>query len=194
MLIPLWLKIGYTLFVCLLVPVYWKQYGPRNFLWFSDIALLTITAALWLESALLASMMALAVLVLESVWIIDLFLGLLLGYSVTGLSGYMLDQKIPLPIRALSLFHFVLPCLLLWLIYRLGYDERALIAQTLLAWIILPASYFLTRPTDNINWVYGLRGGVQKRMPALLYLGIVMAAFPLILYLPTNLLLKKIFD
>ena len=192
--VPLWLKIGYTLFVCLLVPVYWKQYGPRNFLWFSDIALLAITAALWLESALLASMMALAVLVLESVWIIDFFLGLMLGYSVTGLSGYMLDQKIPVSIRALSLFHFVLPFLLVWLIYRLGYDERALVAQTLLSCIVLPASYFLTRPTDNINWVYGLRGGVQKWMPAQLYLGLVMIAFPLVLYLPTHFLLKRIFD
>jgi hypothetical protein len=39
-LIPLWLKIAYTLFVCILVQVYWRQYGPANFLWFSDIALL----------------------------------------------------------------------------------------------------------------------------------------------------------
>jgi len=38
--IPLGLKIIYTLFVCALVPVYWRQYGPANFLWFSDIALL----------------------------------------------------------------------------------------------------------------------------------------------------------
>ena len=193
-LVPLWLKIGYTLFVCLLVPVYWKQYGPGNFLWFSDIALFMITAALWLESALLASMMALAVLLLESVWIVDFLLGLVLGYSVTGLSSYMFDQKIPLWIRALSLFHFMLPFLLVWLIYRLGYDERALVAQTLLAWLVLPASYLLTRPADNINWVYGLRGGVQKWMPAPLYLGILMIAFPLILYLPTHLLLTKIFD
>ena len=194
MTLPLWLKIGYTLFVCLLVPVYWKQYGPGNFLWFSDVALFTITAALWFESALLASMMALAVLVLESVWVIDFILGLLLGYSITGLSGYMSDQKISLWIRALSLFHFMLPFLLVWLIYRLGYDERALVAQTLLAWLVLPASYLLTRPADNINWVYGLRGGVQKWMPAPLYLGLTMIAFPVVLYLPTHLLLKRIFD
>ena len=193
-LVPLWLKIGYTLFVCLLVPVYWKQYGPGNFLWFSDIALFTITAALWVESALLASMMALAVLVLESVWVIDFVLGLVLGYSITGLSGYMLDQKISLWIRALSLFHFMLPFLLVSLIYRLGYDERALVAQTLLEWLVLPASYLLTRPADNINWVYGLRGGVQKWMPAPLYLGLMMIAFPLVLYLPTHLLLKRIFN
>jgi len=38
--IPLGLKIVYTLFVCALVPIYWRQYGAANFLWFSDIALL----------------------------------------------------------------------------------------------------------------------------------------------------------
>jgi len=41
-------KIIYTLFVCILVPVYWRYYGPANFLWFSDLALLLTWAALWL--------------------------------------------------------------------------------------------------------------------------------------------------
>ena len=72
-MIPLWLKITYTVFVCVLVPVYWRQYGPTNFLWFSDIALLALVPALWLESPLLVSMMALAVLVPELAWNIDYF-------------------------------------------------------------------------------------------------------------------------
>jgi len=60
--IPLWLKLAYTLFICVVVPVYWLQYGPGNFLWFSDLALLATTAALWLENSLLVSMMAVSVL------------------------------------------------------------------------------------------------------------------------------------
>lgn len=36
--IHLGIKLGYTLFLLVLVPVYWAHYGPRNFLWFSDIA------------------------------------------------------------------------------------------------------------------------------------------------------------
>ena len=193
MLLPLWLKIAYTLFICILVPVYWKQYGPGNFLWFSDIALFVTAAALWLESSLLASMMAVSIGVLESIWIIDFLIGLIAGTSVIGLSAYMFDSKIPLSIRALSLFHVVLPGLLLWLLYRLGYDRRALLAQTLLAWIVLPLSYFLTKPSDNVNWVYGF-GSPQKWMPAPLYLVLLMLAFPLVLYLPTHLLLKRLFN
>lgn len=193
-MIPLWLKIAYTLFICVIVPIYWKQYGPGNFLWFSDIALLVTAVTLWIESSLLASMMAVSVVVLEAIWIIDFVIELIVGTSVIGLSAYMFDSKIPLPIRALSLFHVVLPLLLVWLLYRLGYDRRALLAQTLLAWIVLPLSYFLTKPSDNVNWVYGLGGGPQKWMPAALYLVMLMIAFPLVLYLPTHLLLKKLFN
>src|ERR1044072_1918895 len=112
--IPLWLKIAYTLFICVLVPVYVVQYGPGNFLWFSDIALLATTAALWLDSSLIPSMMALSVIVLETVWIIDFTIGLIAGHPVIGLSAYMFDSKISLPIRALSLFHIAMPVILVW--------------------------------------------------------------------------------
>ena len=55
-LIPLWIKVSYTLMVCAIIPIYFAQYGPANFLWFSDIALVTLVAAVWLENSLLASM------------------------------------------------------------------------------------------------------------------------------------------
>jgi len=192
--IALWIKIVYTLFICVLIPVYWVHYGPGNFLWFSDIALFVTAASLWLESSLLASMMALSVVVLETVWIVDFTIGLISGSSIIGLSAYMFDSKISLPIRALSLFHIILPLLLVWLLYRLSYDTRALIAQTLLAWIVLPVSYFLTKPSENVNWVYGPGSGPQKWMPAPLYLVLLMLAFPLVLYLPTHFVLKKLFN
>ena len=52
-MIPLGLKVVYTIFVCALVPIYWREYGSANFLWFSDIALLALVPALWLENAAL---------------------------------------------------------------------------------------------------------------------------------------------
>src|SRR5215472_10648807 len=123
--IPLALKIIYTLFVCALVPIYWRQYGPVNFLWFSDIALLVLVPALWMENALLVSMLAVSVVFFEALWNIDFFFQLATGKSLIGLSIYMFDQKIPLFIRSLSCFHIVLPLILLWGLYRLGYDPRA---------------------------------------------------------------------
>src|SRR5438045_5250821 len=82
--IPLGLKIGYTLFVCVLVPIYWRQYGPANFLWFSDIALLAMVPALWLENALIASTMAVSIIFFEAIWNIDFFTRLATGKSLIG--------------------------------------------------------------------------------------------------------------
>ncbi|MFL6208723.1 MAG: membrane-associated protein [Pyrinomonadaceae bacterium] len=192
-LLPLWLKLAYTLYVCLLVPFYWAQYGPVNFLWFSDIALLTTIVALWLENALLASTMAVSVVLLEIAWNIDFFGRLFTGKHLFGLSKYMFDATIPLGVRALSLFHIVLPPLLLWLVHRLGYDRRAVLVQTVLAWILLPLSYWLSNPTENVNWVYGFSDKPQTWLPAPLFVALLMLALPPLIYLPTHLLLKKLF-
>ncbi|HET6892870.1 MAG TPA: hypothetical protein VFH31_17325 [Pyrinomonadaceae bacterium] len=188
---PLWLKLGYTILVCVIIPVYWVKYGPANFLWFSDIALLLTVPALWLENSLLASMMALSVALLEVAWNIDFLGRLITGRSLLGLSKYMFDPAIPLPVRALSLFHVVLPPLLLWMVYRFGYDERALIAQTVLAWIVLPLSYWVAKPSENVNWVRGF-DEPQTMMSEPAYLTLLMVGFPLFIYLPTHFVLKNL--
>ena len=192
-MIPLWLKLLYTAMTVLIVVVYFVQYGPRNFLWFSDIALLLTGVALWLESPLLASMMAVGVLVPELVWNAGFWGGLLMGRPLGGLADYMFDRDKPRYLRALSLFHVVLPPLLVGLVWRLGYDPDAWLAQTLLAWIVLPVTYALTDPEDNINWVYGPLGEPQQRVPPLVYLALLMLALALLVYFPTHLLLQAVF-
>jgi len=192
--IDLWIKIAYTALLAVIVPTYAVWWGWKNFLWFSDIALITTGVALWLESPLLASMMALAVLVPELVWCASYFGRLLFGIRVTDLAGYMFDPRKPLLVRALSLFHVVLPVVLLWMLHELGYDRRALVYQTLLAWIVLPLTYAVTTPEDeNINWVRGLGGTVQRRVPPLAWLALSMLAFPIGLYVPTHLALQALF-
>ena len=191
--VPLHLKIGYTLFLCVLVPVYWIHYGPKNFLWFSDIALLTTGLALWLESPLLASMMTLAVALPELAWNVDFFGRLITGREILGLSGYMFDADKPLFLRALSLFHVVLPIVLLWLVYRLGYDDRAWLFQTVVALVVLPVTYWLTDPADNVNWVHGPGSQPQTRIDPRAYLALTMVFFPVVIYVPTHLLLRALF-
>ena len=190
--VPLWGKALYTLFLCVLVPVYWTHWGPKNFLWFSDIALLVTGAALWLENPMLASMMALAIALPELAWNADFFGRLLTGRQIFGLSGYMFDPRKPLYLRALSLFHIVLPVVLVWMVSRLGYDRRAWALQTVLALIVLPVTYWLTEPAENINWVYGPGSKPQTWMRPLAYLVLLMIFFPLVVYLPTHLLLRRL--
>jgi hypothetical protein len=191
--IPLPLKIGYTLFLCVLVPVYWIHWGPKNFLWFSDIALLTTGVALWLESSLLASMMTLAIALPELAWNVDYFGRLLTGRQVLGLSGYMFDAGKPMALRALSLFHVGLPVVLLWLVHRLGYDDRAWVFQTVVAVVVLAVTYWITDPVDNVNWIYGPGSRVQTRLRPRTYLALTMIFFPVIIYLPTHLILRAVF-
>ena len=193
MVIPLGVKVVYTLFVCALVPIYWRQYGPANFLWFSDIALLALVPALWLENALLVSMMAVSVLFFEALWNVDFFFRLATGKSLIGLSAYMFDPKIPLFIRGLSSFHIILPLLLLWTVNRLGYDQRAFVWQTIVAVAVLPLSYLISNPHENVNWVYGFGENPQRILPGPLFVILLMLLFPLLIYLPTHLLFARIF-
>lgn len=189
------MKVTYTLFVCVLVPVYWVEYGPANFLWGSDIALFVTLLALWTENRLIASMMAVAVLLPELGWTIDFVFRLVFRPEVAPIVGtqYMFDSEVALWIRGLSLFHIGLPVLLVWLVYRLGYERRALFYQMLVAWIVLPVTYVVTDPSTNINWVFGFGREPQTWMPSPLFLLLLMASIPLVFYLPTHLLLGKLF-
>lgn len=54
--IPLILKCAYTSFMAVLVPVYLYYYGPTNFLYVCDFALILTLIGIWTESALLVSM------------------------------------------------------------------------------------------------------------------------------------------
>ena len=192
-LIPPWIKIVYTLFLCVLVPVYWVHWGPKNFLWFSDIALLTTAVALWLESPLLISMMAVAVALPELAWNADFFGRLVIGRHLLGLSAYMFDARKPVYLRALSLFHVALPIVLLWAVRRLGYDRRAWVSQTVVALVVLPVTYALTAPGDNVNWVYGPGSRPQTWIGPRTYLALLMLLFPVVIYLPAHLLLSAVF-
>jgi hypothetical protein len=187
-------KIAYTIFICILIPVYWKNYGPANFLWFSDIALFGICLAMWIESSLIASMMALAVLVPESFWNIGYFGRLLTGKKMFGLSEYMFDESKSLFLRGLSLFHVIISFTLIWLLVNLGYNEEAIYWQTGLAWLVLPVIYFYTDPEENINWVFGPGEKPQKKISPPLYLLAVMLFFPVFIYVPTHFLLIWLFQ
>jgi hypothetical protein len=192
--LPLWPKIAYTVFLAVIVPAYWVKNGLANFLWFSDIALLATGAGLWLESSLLASAMALGVFVPESIWNVSYFARLLTGARVTSLADYMFDARKSRFMRGLSLLlHVVMPAALVWMLARLGYDSRALVVQTALAWVVLPVTYAVTDPAKNINWVFGLGHPPRRRFSPRVHLLALMLGFPLLVYLPTHLLLRAIF-
>ena len=74
--------------------------------------------------------------------------------------------------------------------YRFGYDERALGAQTLLAWLVLPLTLWLAPPEKNVNWVRGFGHPPRTRWPLPAHFAFVMLLYPLLIYLPTHWLLS----
>jgi hypothetical protein len=190
---PLWLKLVYTAIAAAVLIVYWFRYGPANYLWLSDVALILLVPALWLESALLASVVAVGTLALELFWVVDLLARLLFGHRSQGLTGYMFDARRPSWLRGLSLFHLVLPALTIWMLMVLGYDSRALFLMLALGWILLAASWRFTDPQKNINWVHGVGGGPRPRRSPPGRLLQLMGAYALMVWLPSHWLLAWLF-
>jgi hypothetical protein len=201
--VPLWVKAAYTAFLAVLIPYYWSAYGPTNFLYFCDVALFFALAALWTEKPLFASMPAVGILLPQLLWCVD-FLGGMVGWPVVGMTAYMFNPELSLLTRGLSFFHFWLPFLLVWLVWRLGYDRRAFWAWTVTAWALILVCYlWMPAPPPspeapnvpvNINYVYGFSDAkAQEWMDPRLYVAVLMVVLPVCVFLPTHWLLKGAF-
>jgi hypothetical protein len=186
-------KIGYTAFVLVVMAIWRRHYGWKNFLWFSDIAFIGAVPAMWLESRAIASVLAVAVLIPEILWNVDFVARLALRRRVTGLTDYMFEPERPLLLRGLSLFHVPLPLVLLWLVDEYGYDPRVgLAGAVVLAAIVLPWSRAVSTPATNINWTYGL-GAARPRLGASTYVALLYAGFVLCVFIPTHYALRALF-
>lgn len=189
--IPWWIKASYTLWVLVLVPIWIQVQGPQNFLWLSDIALLGTCIAIWLKSRLLLSTMAIGGVLPELGWTL-MFLGrLAVDAGPLEQTGYMFDERLPLFVRGLSLYHAFLPPLLIWLVCRLGYDRRGLAVQTALAAVVLLLTRSLSGPADNINFAYGFGDPPQPPVPPPLWFAAQMLILFCGAYLPIHFLLTR---
>jgi hypothetical protein len=196
-------KVASTVFLAVLVPAYLVNYGPTNFLWFCDAALILTVIGMWLESSLLVSMCAVGILIPQCLWLADFGIHCL-GFHFLNLTSYMFDSKLSLFLRGLSLFHGWLPLLLVWLLIRLGYDQRALLAWTGIAIGLVLICYFFTPPAGshppdpnlpiNLNYVYGFNDQrPQTWMNQNLYVILWVGTLWLVAFLPMHLILRKTF-
>ena len=187
------IKYFLTLFTLILVPTYWYYYGIQNFLWLSDIGLFLTVMSLWLNSVLLMSIAAVAVLAIELIWNIDFFGELIFGVNIIDLADYMFDPSYSLFLRTLSLFHVITPLIWIWHLKRCGYDSRALGFATVLYWIDVLIVYLFTRPEENINWVFLPLINLNYYISPFVWVIFLCVGFPLFIFLPTHYIFKKIF-
>jgi hypothetical protein len=202
--IPLWLKLTYTAFMAVLIPVYWFHYGLTNFLFFCDVALILTLIGVWTEKPLFVSLAAVGILLPQVLWCVDFVIGLT-GHRFTGMTTYMFDDQRSLFLRGLSLFHGWLPFMLLFLVTRIGYDRRALrgwsftaTALCLTSFLFLPApgsAEVLANPqiAYNVNYVFGMsESECQQWMHPTLYLVAWLAGLITLVYVPTHAILKRV--
>ena len=201
--IPFLVKCLYTAYMAVLIPVYWKTYGPTNFLYFCDIALIMTLFALWLESALLVSAAAVGIVLPQALWAID-FIATGIGWPLSGMTGYMYDDALPVHARFLSFFHFWLPFFLLWLLRHTGYDPKGLPLWTVIALVAVYICYFFLpappAPANNpglpvnVNYVFGFSDqAAQTWKPPLVWFFLLQAMLVGLIFLPSHWLLKRLY-
>jgi len=201
--VPLWLKGAYSLFMVILVPVYGYHYGWTNFLYFCDVALFVTWIGLWKESPFWISMAAVGILLPQLLWCVDWGFELA-GIQLTGMTSYMFDAGKPFYLRALSSFHGWLPWLLVFVLAKLGYDRRAVWAWMVVAVGLCGVAYLFLPPAGapladpnlprNVNYVFGMDdANPQSRFAPLTYLGIWISGLMVLVYLPTHIILKRLF-
>jgi len=193
--IPRWLKIGWTVFVLVWAPLYWRQWGPTTFLWFCDVANLLILVGLWRESSLILSWQAVSVLLFQIVYSVDVAGRAILGRHLIGGTEWVFDDaSIPPSIKAISVaMHLATPPMLLWVLRRLGYDRRGLACQAATACVLLPLCWFVSDAATNLNWVYKPFNKPQVWMAPALYLLVCILGYTVLVFLPTHVVLLRFF-
>lgn len=137
-----------------------RYYGPANLLWFSNLSVLLLTASLVTNRSLPASIVLVGVGVLEVVWSFDLALRLLMSGPAMGLTEYVFvprlspdEQPRPLWARLVALYHLLIVPGGLWIVWRLGYDRRALRWVVIGCGLIGLGCVLALDPSLNVNRV-----------------------------------------
>jgi hypothetical protein len=187
--IPDWVRWLALLWLVVWIPVYWHAWGAGNFLHLCDVAVILTCIGLWSGNALLLSSQAVSSVVIDALWTLDVAAWLLFRRHFIGGTEYLFDATIPLWVRLLSLFHIVMPFILLWSLSRLGYDRRGFGLQAAIALPVVIASRFVT-PVQNLNFAQTAPFFHRQLGRAPVHLAITYLAVVVGVYLPTHLVFR----
>jgi hypothetical protein len=179
------------LWLAVWLPAYGHVWGWANFLHLCDIAVVLTCLGLWRGDALLISSQAVSSILPDLAWCVDVAWRLFFGRHLVGGTEYMWDAHFPLWVRLLSLFHLVLPALLLWAVRRAGYDRRGWLVQSAFSVLLLGVSR-LFGPALNLNYAYQDPFFHRAWGPAPVHLAVIFWGMIALVYWPTHLALAKI--
>jgi hypothetical protein len=173
------------------LPSYGLAYGFANFLFLCNLTVILVAVGILCCSRLLLSSQAVAVLVIGTLWTVDVASRLLTGSHLIGGTEYMWESRWPLFTRLLSLYHLVLPTLLIVVLRRVGYDRRGLFLQSSIA-VVAVAVGRLLGPEANVN--YAFVDPVLKRTwgGPVAHMAVIAGALVLVVYPLTHVLLVRL--
>jgi hypothetical protein len=172
------------------LPTYAAVYGFGNFLHLCDVAVILTCVGLWRASRLLLSMQALNILI-DLLWDLDFGWRLATGHHLIGGTEYMWDPRYPVGVRLLSLFHLALPVVQLSALRRVGYDRRALAAQSVLGLLLIAGGRALA-PAANVNYAWSDPFLHRAFGPAAVHVALTFVGLVAVVYLPAHLILARV--
>jgi hypothetical protein len=191
--IPAGVRIAAGVFFLAWAPTYWHFWGPTNVLFLCDIAVILSSVGFVIQSPLLLSSQAVSLTVVSLFWTLDVCWHLLFGRNLIGGTDYMFDERYPLWLRLISLYHIVLPVLLIWALSRRGYDRRGFRLQCAIAAIAVLGARGANSGL-NINFAFVAPFFHRQLGPAPVHLTLTFLAIATFLYLPPHLIFRKVFS
>lgn len=189
---PAWARWSALAWLAFWVPVYWHFWGPHNFVYLCDIAVILGCIGIWANNALLISSQAVSSLVVDAMWAVDAGWRAGFGHHIFGGTEYLFDPSHALWLRLLSLYHVAIPVVLLWALHRMGYDRRGWALQAGVVAAAFVAARF-TPASQNINFAFRLPVVDKPFGPAPLHVAVSVAFMIFVVYWPTHWALGEIF-
>jgi len=171
---------------------YWRTWGVANFVHLCDVAVILTCIGMWTNSALLISSQAVGVLIVDAAWALDAFWMVFLRRPLFGGDEFLLDARYPLWVRMLTVFHLVMPALLLWGLFCLGYDGRGWPLQCAIALPVFILARF-TPPDKNIDFAFTDPFLHRQWGPPPIHVLISWLFMVISVYWPTHAALKRLF-
>ena len=189
---PAWVRWSALIWLGVWLTIYLRFWGPTTFLFLCDIAVILTCIGLFTGNALLLSSQAVSSLVIDTAWALDIATKLIFDRHLIGGTDYFFDPNYPLWVRLFSLFHVVMPFLLIYGVRRTGYDRRALRLQFLIAAVAMIASRFAAA-ARNINFAHVDPILHRQWGPAPIHVAAMLAGLTIVIYIPTHAVLSRIF-
>jgi hypothetical protein len=189
---PAWVRWTALIWLCVWLTIYLKFWGPTTFFFLCDIAVILTCVGLFTGNALLLSSQAVSSLVIDTAWMLDIATKLIFNRHLIGGTDYFFDPNYPLWVRLFSLFHVVMPFVLIYAVRRTGYDRRALSLQFVIATVTMIASRFAD-PYKNINFVFADPIVHRQWGPVPIHVFAMLAGLTIVIYTPTHAVLSRIF-